>query len=73
VEYPLWLSDSNDTRILSTHFRKKSIQWEPNCFMRTRHDKAFRDVVNAPKKWPRLIMPETGSVAFFGPKKGALQ
>jgi len=43
VEYPLFLSDCIETWIWMAYFRKtfkyqiewKSIQWEPNCSMRT--------------------------------------
>jgi hypothetical protein len=57
VKYPLFLSDVNETSIYSKKFRKmlkfviswKSVQWEPNCSIRTdwqtdgrthRHDEA---------------------------------
>ena len=43
IKYPLLLSDFNENLIFSTDFRKifeyqiswKSVQWEPNCSMRT--------------------------------------
>jgi hypothetical protein len=42
VKYPLFLSDFNETRILSAYFRKilkyhiswKPVHWEPGCSMR---------------------------------------
>jgi len=53
VKYTLFLSDFNETWILSTHYRKifkyqiswNSVQWQPRCSMRTegrtdRHDEA---------------------------------
>jgi hypothetical protein len=54
VNYPLFLSDFNETWIFSTYFWKivrcqisrKSVQWEQSCFMRTggrtdRHDELY--------------------------------
>ena len=51
-EYPLFLSDVNETfietdfrKMLKYHISRKSFQWEPSCSMRTdgqtdRHDEA---------------------------------
>ena len=53
VKYSLLLSDFNETCIFSAYFGKilnyqiykKSVQWEPSCFMRTdRHDEDNRSL-----------------------------
>jgi hypothetical protein len=60
VKYAFFLSDFNETWILSIDFRKifkyqiswKSVQWEPSCSMRTDMAKptvAFRNFTNAPE------------------------
>jgi hypothetical protein len=64
-EVPLFFTDFNENWIFSTGYRKilryiiywKSVQWEPNCSMRTdrrtnKHDdddSLFRNFANAPK------------------------
>ena len=65
IKHPLFLFDFNETSTVSTEFRKifntqiplKSVQWEPNCSMRTdrRTDMtklivAFRSFAKTPKK-----------------------
>ena len=58
AEYPLCLSDFNETRIFLRDFRilhkykisGKSLQWQPSCSMRTEMTKlivAFRNFANA--------------------------
>ena len=70
VKYPWFLSDFNETWLLSTDFRKKlryqvsskSAQWEPSCFTRTHMTKlivAFRNFANAPRKQTPVFCPHS--------------
>jgi hypothetical protein len=65
VKYPLFLSDFNETCIFSTHFHnilkyqisRKSVQWEPSCFVGRPYVKKLKSVLSkyAPKRWTCLL------------------
>jgi hypothetical protein len=79
VKHPLFLSDFNETLILSADFTKilkyqislESVQWEPSCFVRTdgRTDMkliiAFRNFENAPKACYEYKLHIRGRVQMF--------